>query len=98
MTTPEHVHIATTLLLAVAALRLTRDPAMEPLSVQAAEEYAYALDVAGLLVSGSVREEWGEGPLVDGEPTHWPIPIKGCIACAEARPTHRRFVTDWETP
>lgn len=43
--------------------------------------------------------EMGEG--WDDEtnsPAHWPVPIADCCDCErpDMRPTHHRFVTDWE--
>lgn len=62
---------------------------------RALRHIAAVLDLEGLLAP-DMREEWGEGPLEDGEPAHWPVPVDGCVACDSARPTYRRLVTDWE--
>lgn len=65
------------------------------LTPEECDEIARALAEAGLLAHAT-REEWGEGPLENGEPSHWPVPLDGCVACDSAHPTYRRYVTEWE--
>lgn len=62
---------------------------------EALKHVARALADEGLITPATLRKEYGEGPLEDGEPSHWPIPVPDCVACEDAAPDHFRWVTDW---
>lgn len=59
MSMNDHIDLAARVILDACQSRRDLFPATEPISVQAARQYAQALDEAGLLSPAPLREEWG---------------------------------------